>query len=215
MKSATLFAWCTALALAFGSAAAPAAAQTTPAAWTAFVQTWADVVAYTATVTVFERQNAAVQNAVLDYSFSKPATASVHFIAGKNAGVTVDWSGGATVVARKGNGLLALFKKTLPLHDPQATSIRGSSIDELSFSSFIAHSLATPGAVSQEPGPTILDVETIAVTLVPVTSAGDSGLTREVIVLSVPTNLPLRVLGYEQDTLVRRIDFTNVKLQAK
>jgi hypothetical protein len=48
------------------------------------------------------------------------------------------------------------------------------------------------------------------VTLVPKSSFTDTGLTREIIDLSVPTNLPIRVLGYENATLVREIDFSNV-----
>jgi hypothetical protein len=201
---------CAALAIALVPSAAPA--QTDSPAWAAFVQTWAGADAYTARITMFERENDRVQNAVLDYTFTKPASATVHFIAGKNAGAIVNWSGGATVVARKGSGLLGLLKKTMALHDPQATTIRGSSIDELSFSSFIAHALDTPGAVSQEAGPTLLDVDTVAVTLIPTTAATDTGLTREVIVLAVPTNLPVRILAYQQDTLVRQLDFADVKL---
>jgi hypothetical protein len=63
----------------------------------------------------------------------------------------------------------------------------------LSFAAFIAHSQGTPGIVSQEPGPTILDIPTEAVTLIPTSPATDTGSTREIIDLSVPTNLPLRV----------------------
>lgn len=188
-------------------------AQTGPAAWNAFEQTWGGVDAYSATVAIFEREDAQVQSSVLDYTFSKPSSATVHFDAGKNVGVTVIWGGGATVVAHRGSGFIALIKKTFALHDPSVTTIRGSSIDELSFAAFIAHAQGTPGIVSQEPGPTILDIPTVAVTLVPTTAATDSGLTREVIDLSVPTNLPIRVLGYESDTLVREIDFSNVHLQ--
>jgi outer membrane lipoprotein-sorting protein len=206
---------CAAAALLLAALPAASQAQTapSPSTWVAFEQTWAGVTAYSATVAIFERDDAQVQSSVLDYTFRKPANATVHFVAGKNAGVTVAWDGGATVVAHRGSGLMALIKKTFALHDPLVTTIRGSSIDQLSFAAFIAHSQGTPGIVSQEPGPTILDIPTEAVTLVPTTSATDTGLTREVIDLSVPTNLPIRVLGYENDTLVREIDFSNVQLQ--
>lgn len=93
-------------------------------------------------------------------------------------------------------------------------TIRGSSIDQLSFAAFIAHSQGTPGVVSEDVGPTILDIPTVTVTLVPTASATNSGVTRESIDLSVPTNLPIRVLAYEGDTLVREIDFSNVKLKS-
>ena len=50
--------------------------------------------------------------------------------------------------------------------------------------------------------------------LIPAGSVTSAGLTREVVELSALTHLPLRVLGYEGSTLVRRIDFSNVKLRA-
>ena len=196
--------------LLLGKPPTPLSAQTAPVAWSEFEKTWANVTSYSATVAIFEREDSQVQSSVLDYTFSKPANATVHFLAGRNVGVTVVWNGGSTVVAHPGSGFEALFKKTFPLHDPQVTTIRGSSIDELSFAAFIVHSQGTPGVVSESAGPTILDIPTEAVTLVPTTSATDTGLTREIIDLSVPTNLPIRVLAYEGDTLVREIDFSNV-----
>jgi hypothetical protein len=93
------------------------------------------------------------------------------------------------------------------------TTIRRSSIDQLSFAAMLAHSQGTPGIVSQDVGPAILDIPTEAVTLVPTSSVADTGLTREVVDISVPTGLPLRILGYEGDTLVRQIDFSNIILR--
>lgn len=203
------------MVLLLGTLPTPSQAQSVPTVWGAFEQSWAKITAYSATVAIFERQGTQVQSSVLDYTFRKPSSATVHFVAGQNIGVTVVWSGGNTVVAHRGSGLLALFKKTFALHDPQVTTIRGSSIDQLSFAAFIAHSQGTPGIVSEEAGPLILGIATEAVTLGPTTSVTDTGLTREIIDLSVPTNLPIRVLGYEQDTLVREIDFSNVKLESQ
>lgn len=105
---------------------------------------------------VFERKGMQLQSSVLDYTFRKPSSATVHFAAGKNAGVTIEWDGGATVVAHRGGDLLALLRKTFGLHDPQVTTIRGSSIDQLSFASILAHAQATKGPVSQDAGPDIL-----------------------------------------------------------
>lgn len=192
----------------------PASAQTVPA-WTSFEQTWAKVSAYSATVAVFEREGTQVQNSVLEYTFSKPSSATVRFVAGANVGDMVVWSGGDTVAAHRGTGLAALFHETFALHDPRVTTIRGSSIDELSFAAFLAHAQGTPGMLSQEPGPTILDVPTVAVTLVPTSSATDDGVTREVVDIALATNLPLRVLGYDHDMLVRQMDFSNVKIVAR
>lgn len=199
--------------LAQTPSAIPAPTAAEPSALADFQRAWAKVKSYSATVIVFEREGADVQSSVLDYTFSKPASATVHFTAGANTGVTVVWGGGNTVVAHRGSGLVALFKKSFPLHDPQVTTIRGSSVDELSFAALIAHAQDTPGVISQEAGPSILGIPTEAVTLVPTTSATNGGLTREVVDFSTLTSLPLRVLGYQGDTLMRQIDFSNVKLQ--
>lgn len=184
-----------------------------PSAWAEFRNVWNNVTSYSATVVVFERAGTEVQSSVLDYTFRKPSSATVRFTAGPNAGATVVWNGGDTVVAHRGTGLAALFKRTFSLHDPHVTTIRRSSIDQLSFAAILAHSHETPGIVSQDAGPAILDIPTEAVTLVPISSVSNTGLTREVVDISVPTGLPLRILGYEGSTLVRQIDFSNIILR--
>jgi outer membrane lipoprotein-sorting protein len=192
----------------------PAQAQNAePPAWAAFKEVWKNVTSYSATVIVVEREGTEVRSSILDYTFHKPSSATVHFTAGPNAGVTVVWNGGNTVVAHRGTGFAALFKKTFSLHNPRVTTIRGSSIDQLSFAAILAHSQGTPGIVSQEVGPAILDIPTEAVTLVPTSSVADTGLTREVVDISMPTGLPLRILGYEGNTLVRQVDFSNIILR--
>jgi hypothetical protein len=178
----------------------------------AFARAWAAVTAYSATVTVFEQKDAQVQNVVFNYTFRKPASVTVHVASGSNAGVTLVWDGGTTVVAHRGSGLVALFKRTLSLHDPQATTIRGSSIDQLSFGAILAHAQAEAGTLSEVPGDVIDGVGTDAVRLSSTTPAADAGLTREVVELSTITHLPVRVLGYDGEMLVRRIDFSNVTL---
>jgi hypothetical protein len=128
--------------------AIPAQAQNAePPAWAAFKDIWKNVASYSATVIVFEREGTEVQSSVLDYTFRKPSSATVHFSEGPHAGVTVVWDGGNTVVAHRGNGLIALFKKTFSLHDPHMTTIRQSSIDQLGFAAILAHAHGTPGSV--------------------------------------------------------------------
>jgi len=51
------------------------------------------------------------------------------------------------------------------------------------------------------------------VTLIPTKSATDTGLTREIVDISRTTHLPVAVLGYAGQTLVRTVDFSNVKLE--
>jgi hypothetical protein len=103
-----------------------------PPALAAFPRAGDGVTAYRATVTIFEQQAADVQNIVFEYRFRKPSSFLVRVIKGPNAGVTLKGDGGTTVQATRGGGLFAaLFKQTLPLHNPLVTTIRGSSIDEL------------------------------------------------------------------------------------
>lgn len=186
--------------------------RTLPPAWIAFGRAWAGIAGYGATVTVFERKGAQVQHVVFDYNFRKPSNATVRVVQGPNAGVTLVWNGGTTMEAHRGSGLMTLFKRRLSLHDPLATTIRGSSIDQLSFGAILAHARATPGTVSQGRGPVIDGVATDAVGLIPTTSASNTGLTREVVQISKKTHFPMRVLGYAGRTLVRQIDYSKVKL---
>jgi hypothetical protein len=161
-------------------------------------------------VTLFERKGTQVQNWVVDYTFQKPSSATAHFIAGPDTGVTIEWNGGATVQAHRGRGLFALFKKTLSLHDPQVTTVRGSSLDQLSFGAFLTHEADTPGSIAQSAAPGIPGIPSEAVTLIATSAIANTGLTREVIEISSINHLPTRVLGYEGTRLVRQIDFADV-----
>ena len=136
----------------------PAAAQTTPAtelppALEAFARAWSGVTAYRAKVDVFAEKGADVQNIGFNYDFRKPAAFTVHVIDGPNAGVTLTWDGGPTVqAARGGGGLFArLFKRTLALHDPLVTTVRGASLEQLSYGAILAHAEQTPGTLAQRP----------------------------------------------------------------
>jgi hypothetical protein len=187
--------------------------RTLPPAWVAFATAWAGSKRYSSTDTLYERKGQQIQNMVFNYTFAKPSSATMSVIKGANAGATLVWHGGSTVVAHRGAGLEAMFKRTFSLHDPQVTTIRGSSIDQLSFSAILSHAQKTAGPITQKPGPTIGGVATDAVTLIPTKSAADTGLTREVVDISRTTHLPVAVLGYAGQTLVRTVDFSNVKLE--
>jgi outer membrane lipoprotein-sorting protein len=203
---------CASLLIVSGAAASSAAPARSSAALSAFTSAWDGVTAYSATITVFEQQGVKVQNVIFKYTFRKPSTVTVDVVGGPNNGASLLWTGGATVSAHRGSGLMGAFKKTLSLHDPQITTIRGSSIDELSFAQILAHAQQTSGPISQGPGLTINGVATDAVTLIPTHPTTNAGYTREVIEISRTTHFPLRVLGYEGPTLVRKIDFVDVKL---
>jgi hypothetical protein len=182
-----------------------------PPALSAFGRAIAAITAYNTTITVFEQRGAAVQTVILKYTFRKPSTVTTDEIGGPNNGVSLLWTGGTTVSAHR-SGLAGAFKETFSLHDPKVTTIRGSSIDELSFDQIFAHAQQTPGRLSQGPGPTINEVATDAVTLIPTHPATDAGYTREVIEISRVTHFPLRIMGYQGSTLVRKVDFVAVEL---
>jgi outer membrane lipoprotein-sorting protein len=187
--------------------------RTLPPAWVAFTRAWAGITRYSATVTLFERKGAQVQDMIVDYTFHKPSNATMRVIQGPNAGATLVWNGGTTAAAHRGSGLMAQFKRTFPLHDPQATTIRGSAIDQLSFGAILAHVQNTPVKATQASGPVIDGVATDAVTVVPTTAASSAGLTREVVEISKTTHFPVRMLGYVGVTLVQKIDFSKVRLE--
>jgi outer membrane lipoprotein-sorting protein len=215
---ATIYALACVLALgARGNAASPSPiaspSQAAVREISAFASVWEGITGYTATVAIFDEKGAQTQNLLMDYTFRKPNNVTVHVIAGPNAGVTLTWDGGSSVVAHRGSGLAAMFKRTLSLHDPQVTTLRGSSIDQLSFEAIVEHGQQSAGALSESAGETIGGLSTNAVTLTPASPADDNGLTREVVEFSSATHLPIRALAYEGSTLVRKVDFSNIKLQ--
>ncbi len=197
---------------ALSSRATAQAPPDAPPALEAFAHAWTSVTGYTANVSVFAQRGAQVQNIVFTYTFRKPSSFTVHVVKGPNAGVTLVWNGGPTVQASRGGGLFAsLFKRTIPLHDPLVTTIGGASLDQLSYGSILAHAEQTPGTLEQTPGDPVQGTPTQVVSLVPSDPAVDAGLTRESIVISTATQLPIRIEGYEGATLVRKIDFTDVQ----
>ena len=163
-------------------------------------------------MTLFEQKGAKSENAVYDYSFTKPGSATVHVVSGTNAGKTITWNGGPTVTGSEKGFLGITGSKSFKLTDPTVTTVRGDSIDQLSFGEIIAHIQQTPATFEQGSGDTVGDVNTVAVTMMPTNPNADDGYTREVIDLSPTTHLPVRVLGYEGPLLVRKLDFSNLKI---
>jgi hypothetical protein len=178
----------------------------------AFARALAGVTKYSATVSIFDQKDAQTQNVGFDYTFDKPSNVTVHVLSGPNTGITLNWDGGPTIVARKGSGLIAMFSKTLSLHDPLITTLQGASIDQLSFGAILSHAQQEAGRLSLAPAGLVNGVAANALTLVPASPA-ESGLTREVVEMSAATHLPIRVMGYNGSVLVSNIGFSNVKLQ--
>ncbi len=161
---------------------------------------------------MFDKKDTQTQNVVFDYTFSKPSNVTVRVVAGPNAGITLNWNGGPTIVARRGSGLAAMFSRTLSLHDPLVTTLRGASINQLSFGAILSRAQLDVDRFSLIPGGTIDGSAANALTMMSTGSAANRGLTREVVEMSVATHLPLLVLGYNGLTLVSYVGFSNVKL---
>lgn len=208
-----MFSWvasCAAM-LAMGAGFSPDSPAKEPPALVAFDHAWKQLTAYNTTIKIFERQGPQTQTMVFDYSFSKPSNIAVHVLEGQNKGARLVWTGGDTVLVKRGSGLLSLLKKTVSLRDPLVTTIRGSSVSQLSFGAILAHS-HQPGVLTISRGDVIDGVTTDKVTLVPSHPLADGNLTREVIEISTATHFPSRIYGYEGRTLVRTIEFSNIRL---
>ena len=201
---------CAAIVVA-GAGASPSTPAKAPAAIVAFHHAWNLLKTYSTNIAVFERQGTQTQNMTLDYSFSKPSNIDVRVLAGANKGARLEWGGGDAVLVRRGSGLLSILKKTVSLHDPLVTTIRGSTVNQLSFGAILAHSLQ-PGVLTESRGEVIDGIATEKVTLIPTHPLADGHLTREVIEISTTTHFPSRILGYEGPTLVRTIDFTDIRI---
>jgi outer membrane lipoprotein-sorting protein len=178
-----------------------------------FASAWSHINAYSATITVFERKGEQLQNLVFDYTFRKPSGVTLQARSGPNSGATLHWDGGSTVVGQRKSGLIGWFKKTFSLHDPVVTTIRGASVDELSFGAILAHAEQARGAISESSGEEIDGTATDAVSLIPAVPDPSAALSREVVEISKATHVPARILGYEGTLLVREVKFSNVKIE--
>ncbi len=186
--------------------------QTPVPALIAFARAWDGVTSYSAMVTGFEQRGSDVQDLVFAYRFRKASSVTMRVIKGPNTGVTLTWDGGSTMQATRGGGLFAaLFKRTIALHDPLVETIRGSSLDQLSYGAMLTHAEQTPGTISEAAGEPIDAITTESLTLVPNNPSVDGGFTREAIEISTATNLPIRIVAYEGNTLVRQFDFSDIK----
>lgn len=173
-------------------------------------EAWSDLHGYNATIQLYEVKGSNSEHAVFAYSFTKPASVTMHVNQGPNAGATVTWTGGSTVRASKSGAFGITMGKTVSLNDPLVTSLRGYSVSDLSFAGILAHAQQTAGTLSS--GSTKLNgAPVIAVTLNVANPAQDNGMTREVLYLAQNTQLPLRIDGFTGSQLVRIYRFTITK----
>ena len=185
----------------------PAGAATSTDALAKFSAAWAKVNAYTCTITAHEVSGTRVQDRVYTLKFRKPNATRMDITGGDGRGSAVVWDGGDTVYGHKG-GILAMFKKHLPLHDPQATSIRGTTVAEANFGALLDFAKGLKGSTMTskpgEDGQTDVDI-TVA------DPASAQGITRERFVLG-SNDLPVEFDQWEGDTQVKRVLYADVVL---
>ncbi len=178
----------------------------------AFAKAYAGVNDYTLTDTVAEQSNdgAKKEQRVYSYKFLKPNNALARVVSGRGSGSVAAWHGGNTVRGHMG-GFFSVIKLTLPIDDSRATSMRGHTIDEATFTYTLASLLATPGSLTEAPGPAVAGVPTTAVTLERAKPTAD-GVTKYTLFLSDETHLPVKRETYAGDTLVVSEQYSDVKV---
>jgi outer membrane lipoprotein-sorting protein len=199
-------------ALTFGllsSAAAPAAAATTPAI-TAFDQAFTKVEDYTVTVTAHEVQGDRTQNRVYHYAFKRPDMAKTDIVSGDGTGSGGVWKGGTTV---KGHIKFAFvtIPKVVDLHDSKAISLRGYTIPDGLIQNQVDRYRDTKGELTQHDGPQFNGAPTDEVDLKVADPSSDAGVTRAVLYFSKMTHFPVRQLRYEGDKVVTDETFSDLK----
>ena len=177
----------------------------------AFAKAYADVSDYTLTDTVAEQTNdgGKKEQRTYSYKFIKPNSALARVVSGRGSGSVADWHGGNTVKGHVG-GFFSGIKLTLSIDDPRATSLRGHTIDEATFSYTLASLLSTPGSLTEAPGPAIAGVPTTAITLDRATPTTD-GVTKSTLFLSDETHLPVERQTYAGSTLVITEQYSDLK----
>lgn len=167
---------------------------------------------YTETIVAHEVKDGRVEDRTYHYSFKKPDFARTEIVSGPGSGGAAVWKGGDTVRGHQG-GFLRGIKLTLSIHDGRATDLRGKTIDAAAYPSMIA-AMTDDGTLSEEPGQPVAGVATDDVVLLPSDPTKIRGLTKDVLVLSRETHLPLEHLGYQGTQVVEDEKFTDLKLNS-
>lgn len=178
----------------------------------AFAKAYENVNDYTLTDTIAEQSNdgSKSEQRVFSYKFLRPTNAVARVVSGRGSGSAAAWHGGDKVKGHVG-GFFSGIKLTLSINDPRATSMRGHTIDEATFSYTLASLLATPGILREAPGPTFEGVPTTAVTLERAQPTAD-GVTKSTLFLSDDTHLPVKRETYAGSTIVITEQYSDVKV---
>ena len=196
-------------AFATSAASAASAATSGDAALAKFAAAWAKVTTYTCTIQAHEVLGSRVQDRTYTLRFRKPYDTKVNLTAGDGRGSAVVWNGGDTVYGHKG-GFLAMFKRHLALADPQATSIRGTTVAEANFGALYDHIKALKGATIDAAA----DGSATKIKIAVADPSSVQGVTKELMVLGA-NDLPVEFDQWAGSTLVKRVSYSDVVLNPK
>lgn len=172
-----------------------------------FAQAWADVHTYRCRVIEHEVKGSQVQDRVYRLAFSRPHDVLMQIVQGDGRGGVAVWHGGSRVEGHRG-GLLSFVHLNLDIHNPLATTLRGTTIAQADFGALLDHlrHLQREGAalgVGRQDGRTTLVAK-------PDDPAADGGVTRETLVLGA-NHLPVEYEQQIDGRTVRRVRYRDVR----
>ncbi|MDQ2909190.1 MAG: hypothetical protein M3R44_07565 [Candidatus Eremiobacteraeota bacterium] len=174
-----------------------------------FASAWSRIGSYSATLTMHETEGTSVQDRTYAYTFAKPDTATIAITSGPGRGGKVSWSGGDEVTGSP-PGILSAIKVHMSLQDPRVTSLRGDTVAMASFRWLLDHMRKTHGTTSQAAGPAVEGKATSEVSLAVANPASNNDITRDVVLLSRLTKLPVEFKRYIGTSLVKDIHYSDI-----
>ncbi len=198
-----------ALAVAGVSSSAAYATTSGDAALARFEAAWAKVNTYACTIVGHEVSGSHVQDRTYTIKFRKPYDTRMDITAGDGRGGAAVWHGGDTVRGHQG-GFISFIRLNLSIHDPKATSLRGTTIAEANFGALLEHLKALKGSTidaTTEDGQTKINIAVAD-------PANDQNVTRELMVLGA-NGLPVEFDQWEGDTQVKRVTYSDVALNVE
>jgi outer membrane lipoprotein-sorting protein len=201
--------------LAFAAAVLVASALPHPAvasdALAQALDAYAKVTDYAADIVVHEVKGSEVHDNTYHYSYLKPNYVKLDVLSGPGRGSGAVWTGGDQVSGHKG-GLLSGFHMKVGLHDAQAESLRGDSIDTGTIGAMLEQFKDPKGTVTETADKTVDGTLTTELSLKTADPASLGGVTRIDLYLSNTTHMPVRRERYVGDQLVKSEQVTNQKI---
>jgi outer membrane lipoprotein-sorting protein len=174
-----------------------------------FGAAWAGVRAYRCRITEHQVLGDETQDRVYQMAFQKPHDTRLRIVEGPGRGGVLVWRGGPQARGHRG-GWLRFITRAVGIHDPRATSLRGTTVAQADFGSVLDHvgGLDTSSlAAETRHGNVVVD----AVVADP---ALDGGVTREMLVLG-SSGLPVEYRQLQGNQVVRDVSYGDVEVNAR